>query len=105
MGNLDGAAFWATSDAVIPFAPPRQIPFLPIASTPPSRCAPPFVRPFPWQLEIFVGLDNILGAITPIHHMIQCSLATTERYLRLTITNLKEAHTKFHPREKESAAL
>jgi integrase/recombinase XerD len=29
------------------------------------------------------------------------SLATTERYLRLTITDLKEAHTKFHPREKE----
>jgi len=33
------------------------------------------------------------------------SLATTERYLRLTITDLKEAHAKFHPREKESAAL
>ncbi len=32
-------------------------------------------------------------------------MATTERYLRLTITNLKEAHTKLHPREKESAAL
>ncbi len=29
------------------------------------------------------------------------SLATTERYLRLTITDLKEAHAKFHPREKE----
>ena len=28
------------------------------------------------------------------------SLATTERYLRLTITDLKEAHAKFHPREK-----
>jgi integrase/recombinase XerD len=27
------------------------------------------------------------------------SLATTERYLRLTITDLKEAHAKFHPRE------
>lgn len=27
------------------------------------------------------------------------SLATTERYLRLTITELKEAHRKFHPRE------
>ena len=27
------------------------------------------------------------------------SLATTERYLRLTITDLKEAHRKFHPRE------
>ena len=26
------------------------------------------------------------------------SLATTERYLRLTITDLKEAHTRFHPR-------
>ncbi len=30
------------------------------------------------------------------------SLATTERYLRLTITELKEAHRKFHPREKRS---
>ena len=28
------------------------------------------------------------------------SLATTERYLRLTITDLKEAHRKFHPREQ-----
>ncbi len=28
------------------------------------------------------------------------SLATTERYLRLTITDLKEAHAKFHPRER-----
>jgi site-specific recombinase XerD len=25
------------------------------------------------------------------------SLATTERYLRLTITDLKEAHAKLHP--------
>lgn len=30
------------------------------------------------------------------------SLATTERYLRLTITDLKEAHRKFHPREKDA---
>ena len=29
------------------------------------------------------------------------SLSTTERYLRLTITDLKEAHAKFHPREKD----
>jgi integrase len=28
------------------------------------------------------------------------SLSTTERYLRLTITDLKKAHTKFHPREQ-----
>ena len=28
------------------------------------------------------------------------SLATTERYLRLTITDWKEAHAKFHPREQ-----
>ncbi|MGA2051708.1 MAG: tyrosine-type recombinase/integrase [Opitutales bacterium] len=28
------------------------------------------------------------------------SLATTERYLRLTITDLKEAHRRHHPREK-----
>ena len=32
------------------------------------------------------------------------SLATTERYLRLTITDLKEAHRKFHPREKSTRA-
>jgi site-specific recombinase XerD len=25
------------------------------------------------------------------------SLVTTDRYLRLTITDLKEAHRKFHP--------
>jgi integrase/recombinase XerD len=29
------------------------------------------------------------------------SLATTERYLRVTITDLKEAHRRFHPREKD----
>ena len=29
------------------------------------------------------------------------SLATTERYLHLTITDLKEAHRRFHPREKQ----
>ena len=29
------------------------------------------------------------------------SLATTERYLRLTVTDLKEAHRKFHPREQQ----
>jgi integrase/recombinase XerD len=28
------------------------------------------------------------------------SLATTERYPRLTITDLKEAHANFHPSEK-----
>ena len=28
------------------------------------------------------------------------SLSTTEKYLRLTIADLKEAHAKFHPREK-----
>ncbi|MGE5733775.1 MAG: tyrosine-type recombinase/integrase [Acidobacteriota bacterium] len=28
------------------------------------------------------------------------SVSTTERYLRLTITDLKEAHAKFHPREQ-----
>lgn len=32
------------------------------------------------------------------------SLATTERYLRLTIADLKEAHRKFHPREKSTRA-
>lgn len=32
------------------------------------------------------------------------SLATTERYLHLTITDLKEAHRKFHPRERTRAA-
>ena len=32
------------------------------------------------------------------------SLATTERYLRLTITDLKEAHRRFHPREKDARA-
>jgi hypothetical protein len=29
------------------------------------------------------------------------SKVTTERYLRLTITDLKEAHRKFHPREQQ----
>lgn len=33
------------------------------------------------------------------------SLSTTERYLRLTITDLKAAHAKFHPREKEQRRL
>jgi len=30
------------------------------------------------------------------------SLATTEKYLRLTITDLKEAHAKYHPREQDA---
>jgi len=30
------------------------------------------------------------------------SLATTERYLRLTIADLKEAHARFHPREQQN---
>jgi site-specific recombinase XerD len=29
------------------------------------------------------------------------SLNTTERYLRLAVTDLKEAHRKFHPREQQ----
>jgi integrase/recombinase XerD len=32
------------------------------------------------------------------------NLTTTERYLRLTITDLKEAHRKFHPREQQRAS-
>ncbi|MEM9445798.1 MAG: tyrosine-type recombinase/integrase [Verrucomicrobiota bacterium] len=28
------------------------------------------------------------------------SLATTEKYVHLTITDLKEAHRKFHPKER-----
>lgn len=32
------------------------------------------------------------------------SLATTERYLHLTITDLKEAHRKHHPRERGEAS-
>ena len=32
------------------------------------------------------------------------SLNTTERYLWLTITDLKEAHRKFHPRERGGAS-
>jgi integrase/recombinase XerD len=31
------------------------------------------------------------------------SLSTTERHLRLTITDLQEAHSKCHPREKEQS--
>lgn len=37
-------------------------------------------------------VQDLLG-----HH----SLTTTERYLRLTITDLKEAHAKCHPREQK----
>ena len=33
------------------------------------------------------------------------SLTTTERYLQLTITDLKEAHARFHPRERDQAEL
>ena len=32
------------------------------------------------------------------------SLTTTERYLQLTITDLKEAHARFHPREPGETA-
>lgn len=30
-----------------------------------------------------------------------CQLTTTQQYVRVTITDLKEAHNKFHPREKD----
>ncbi len=33
------------------------------------------------------------------------SLATTEKYLRLTITDLKAAHRKYHPRERRDEGL
>ncbi|MCK4248437.1 MAG: tyrosine-type recombinase/integrase [Candidatus Omnitrophica bacterium] len=30
------------------------------------------------------------------------SITTTQKYVQLTITDLKEAHKKYHPREKET---
>ena len=31
-------------------------------------------------------------------------LSSTQEYIRLTITDLKEAHSRFHPREKDHDA-
>ena len=75
------------------------------------------------RIEIYRRMANISHAVTPhtfrhscATHMIRnranirhvqemlghMNLNTTEKYLHLTITDLKEAHHKFHPREKDA---
>ena len=52
-----------------------------------------------------IPADAKLGEIRHVQEMLgHGSLATTERYLHLTITDLKQAHHKFHPRERRQDA-
>ncbi len=54
----------------------------------------------PPQVQNYANLRHVQGRLG------HGSLTSTERYLRLTITvtDLKEAHAKFHPREQEASA-
>jgi hypothetical protein len=45
-------------------------------------------------------LAQLQAEIAALRHGRRRSRGTTELYLHLTITELKEAHRRFHPREK-----
>lgn len=57
-----------------------------------------------WRHTCATHLVKNHANLRHVQHMLgHASLATTERYLHLTITDLKEAHTNHHPRGKEDA--
>ena len=59
------------------------------------------VTPHVWRHTCATHLVQNHASLRHVQDMLgHASLATTERYLRLTITDLKEAHAKFHPRER-----
>ncbi|MEM6830519.1 MAG: tyrosine-type recombinase/integrase [Bacteroidota bacterium] len=67
-------------------------------STPASL--PPFLRPLSHcATHLIRNQANLRHVQELLGHR---RLTTTERYLRLTITDLKAAHSQFHPREKET---
>jgi integrase/recombinase XerD len=59
------------------------------------------VTPHVWRHSCATHLVQNHASLRHVQDLLgHRSLATTERYLRLTITDLKEAHAKFHPRER-----
>lgn len=67
----------------------------------PNKCVTPHV----WRHTCATHLVQNLASLRHVQDLLgHRSLATTERYLRLTITDLKAAHAKFHPREQPAPA-
>lgn len=63
------------------------------------------VTPHVWRHTCATHLVQNRASLRHVQDLLgHRSLATTERYLRLTITDLKEAHAKFHPREQRQKA-
>jgi integrase/recombinase XerD len=59
-----------------------------------------------WRHSRATHLVNNEANLRPVQELLgHRGLSTTERYLHLTITDLKEAHRKFHPREKQTDHL
>ncbi len=59
------------------------------------------VTPHVWRHSCATHLIQNHASLRHVQDLLgHSSLSTTERYLRLTITDLKEAHAKFHPREQ-----
>lgn len=60
------------------------------------------VTPHSWRHTCATHLVKNAANLRHVQEMLgHKNLSTTERYLQLTITDLKEAHQKFHPRERE----
>ena len=60
------------------------------------------VTPHCWRHTCATHLVQNSANLRHVQEMLgHKNLSTTERYLRLTITDLKEAHQKYHPRERE----
>ena len=60
------------------------------------------VTPHSWRHTCATHLVKNDANLRHVQEMLgHKNLSTTERYLQLTITDLKEAHRKFHPRERE----
>ena len=60
------------------------------------------VTPHSWRHTCATHLVKNAANLRHVQEMLgHKNLSTTERYLQLTITDLKEAHRKFHPRERE----
>ena len=60
------------------------------------------VTPHAWRHTCATHLIQNHASLRHVQDLLgHRSLATTERYLRLTITDLKEAHAKSHPREQQ----
>jgi integrase/recombinase XerD len=63
------------------------------------------VTPHVWRHSCATHLVQNHASLRHVQDLLgHRSLATTEKYVRLSITDLKEAHAKFHPREQSKGA-